>query len=309
MPRLTIPLTAFTACDTEPGRSINDIRQRPEAGWLSATVPGGVHESLLAAGRIADPYFDRNEDAVRWVEERDWWYRTRVPATPSSPGGRTLLVCHGLDTVADLWLDGQPLGHSENMFRPATFDVTGRLESGAELLICFHPPLAGLTPPAAASNLLRRLGDALAAIAPEDGEGAGLMSPTLPLATLRRKATFSWGWDFGPRLPSIGPWRPVEVVQESGAVLTGYHVRTDRVDVERRTADLTVRVEAAQLQQGLRPVAEVELIAPGGKSTSSLFRWLRRTQQVEHCRAHRRPGSSRSNCGGHTTSERSLDTR
>ena len=268
MPRQMIPLTGFTVCDTEPGISIDDVRYRPETDWLPATVPGGVHEALLAAGRIADPYFDRNEDVVRWVEERDWWYRTMVPATPSWPGGRILLVCHGLDTVADLWLDGQPIGHHENMFRPATFDVTGRLDAGAELLICFRPPLAGLTPPAAASNLLRRLGDALAAIAPEDGEGAGSMSPTLPLATLRRKATFSWGWDFGPRLPSIGPWRPVEIVQESGAVLTGHHVRTDRVDVGRRTADLTVRVEAARLQDDLRPVAEVELIAPDGKITS-----------------------------------------
>ena len=104
------------------------------------------------------------------------------------------------------------------MFRPVTFDLTGRVETGADLLICFRPPLAGLTPPAAATNLIQRLGNALAAIAPEepadDGEGVGVMSPTLPLATLRRKATFSWGWDFGPRLPSIGPWRPIELVQE-----------------------------------------------------------------------------------------------
>jgi len=92
------------------------------------------------------------------------------------------------------------------MFRPAIFDVTGRLESAGELLICFRPPLAGLTPPAAATKLLQRLGDALGALAPEEpasGEGAGIWSVTLPLATLRRKATFSWGWDFGPRLPSI----------------------------------------------------------------------------------------------------------
>ena len=272
MPRRTIPLTAFTICDAEPGSSIDAVRDRPEADWLPAIVPGGVHEALLAAGRIPDPYFDRNEHAVRWVEERDWWFRTQIPTASSPPGGRVLLVCQGLDTVADLWLDGQPLGHSENMFRPVTFDLTGRLETGADLLICFRPPLAGLTPPAAATNLLQRLGDALAAIAPEepaeDGEGVGVMSPTLPLATLRRKATFSWGWDFGPRLPSIGPWRPIELVQESGAVLTGHHVRTDRVDVASRTADLTVRVEATRLQQDLRPVAEVELIAPGGKITS-----------------------------------------
>ena len=272
MPRQTIPLTAFAICDAEPGTSVDDVRRRPEVDWLPATVPGGVHEALLAAGRIADPYFDRNEGAARWVEERDWWFRTQIPASPSWRRGRTLLVCHGLDTVADLWLDGQPLGHSENMFRPATFDVTGRLDGGAELLICFRPPLAGLTPPASATNLLQRLGDTLAALAPEepaeDDEGAGLMSPTLPLATLRRKATFSWGWDFGPRLPSVGPWRPVEVVHESGAVVTGHHVRTDGVDVEHRTADLTVRVEAMQLQEDLPPRADVELIAPNGKMTS-----------------------------------------
>ena len=265
MPRQTVPITTFRLCDAEPGSGIDDARRLPESDWLPATVPGGVHEALLAAGRIADPYFDRNEGGMRWIEERDWWFRAMVPAIPAPPGGRTLLVCEGLDTVADLWLDGQPLGHSENMFRPYTFDVTGRLDAAAELLICFRPPLAGLTPPAAATMLKERLGDALGALAPEEPageEGAGIWSATLPLATLRRKATFSWGWDFGPRLPSIGPWRPVEIVQESGAVLSGHHVRTERVDVGDRKADLTVRVEATQLQEDLRPVAEVTLVAP-----------------------------------------------
>ena len=271
MPQQTNPITTFTLCDAEPGSTVDDIRRRAETDWMPASVPGGVHDALLAAGRIVDPYFDRNEGAVRWVEERDWWYRATVPATSSPPGERTLLVCQGLDTVADLWLDGEPLGRSENMFRPATFDVTGRLESPAELLVCFRPPLAGLSPPAAATNLLQRLGDALAAVAPEEpagDQGAGIWSATLPLATLRRKATFSWGWDFGPRLPSIGPWRPVEVVQESAAVLSGHHVRTESVDVDKQTADLTVRVEATQLQPGPRPMAEVELVAPSGKITS-----------------------------------------
>jgi beta-mannosidase len=97
---------------------------------------------------------------VRWVEQRDWWFRAMVPAAPSTLGGRSQLVCRGLDTVADLWFDGQPLGHSQNMFRPAIFDLTCRVESAAELLICFRPPLAGLTKPAAATNLLQRLGDA-----------------------------------------------------------------------------------------------------------------------------------------------------
>ena len=71
MPRQTIPITTFTLCDAEAGSDVDDVQARPETDWLPATVPGGVHEALLAAGRIADPYFDRNEVSVGWVEERD----------------------------------------------------------------------------------------------------------------------------------------------------------------------------------------------------------------------------------------------
>ena len=52
------------------GSDVDDVRARPKTDWLPATVPGGAHEALLAAGRIADPYFDRKENTVRWVEDR-----------------------------------------------------------------------------------------------------------------------------------------------------------------------------------------------------------------------------------------------
>ncbi len=64
MPRQTIPITTFTLCDAEPGSDVDDVRARPETDWLR-TVPGGAHEALLAAGRIADLNFDRNEITVR----------------------------------------------------------------------------------------------------------------------------------------------------------------------------------------------------------------------------------------------------
>lgn len=52
-----------------------DVSALTTAGWLPAVVPGGVHESLLAAGRIEHPFQDRNEDDVRLIEERHWWFR------------------------------------------------------------------------------------------------------------------------------------------------------------------------------------------------------------------------------------------
>ncbi|WP_306204611.1 glycoside hydrolase family 2 protein [Actinoplanes sp. RD1] len=219
------------------------------ARWIPAVVPGGVHESLLAAGRIENPYYDRNEDSVRWIEERDWWFRTTFPRPDAGPGARTRLVFHGLDTVADVWLNGEHLGHHENMFRPFEADVA--LADRNELLVRFRPPLEGLTPPESAIAMGERLG-------PMFGDaGEGGLSDALPLATLRRKATFSWGWDFGPRVPSVGIWRPVELRVLAAASITGHHIRTDAIEGTSASVSVTVEADAPAN-------ARVTLTAPSG---------------------------------------------
>ena len=122
MPRQTIQIRSFTLCDAEPGSDVDDVRARPESDWLPAAVPGGVHEALLAAGRIADPYFDRNEDSRALGRGA----RLVVPrAGPRRPVQHSVAAPSW--SVTD-WTQSpifgstdQPLGHSENMFRPATF--------------------------------------------------------------------------------------------------------------------------------------------------------------------------------------------
>src|SRR5215210_8400848 len=46
-----------------------------EEGWIPIPVPGDVHRALLDAGRIEDPFYDRNEEKCAWIEDREWWYR------------------------------------------------------------------------------------------------------------------------------------------------------------------------------------------------------------------------------------------
>lgn len=226
------------------------------ADWIPAVVPGGVHESLLKAGRIEHPYIDRNEESIRWIEDRDWWYRAGFAVDDAE---RIRLIFHGLDTVADVWLNGAHLGHHENMFRPAEFDITHAVAGDNELLVRFRPPLAGLVAPPSAVELGQRLGAVL-------GDGVGLPE-ALPLATLRRKATFSWGWDFGPRVPSIGIWRPVELVREAGAAITGHHIRTDAIDGS--AADLTVSVDVDVFGKDVGALsAVVTLVGPAGGTHS-----------------------------------------
>lgn len=279
----SVTIDAFTLVDTDRALSPAEL----DAGsrtWLPAVVPGGVHESLIAAGAIEHPYYDRNEEAVRWIEERDWWFRTTFEA-PADRGEqeRLVLVFHGLDTVVDLWLNGEPLGHHENMFRPAEFDVTDRLRDSNDLLLRFSPPLAGLTPAPVAVDMFRNVvakllaadpqyanDDAPEPAAPPESTGdadnpmAGSSLEAMPLAAQRRKAAFSWGWDFGPRVPSIGIWRPVELRRVPRAAVTGHHVRTDAIDTVARTARLSLLVETSQVADGLDLSAVVTLTSPSG---------------------------------------------
>lgn len=243
-PPLTTSITVPVTTSTEPGTS-PDALPRPDApDWVPAVVPGGVHESLLAADRIPHPYRDENEQSIRWIEEKDWWYRGEfeAPRLGSGPGAgeRLRLTFLGLDTVTEIWLNGERLGSHENMFRPAEFDITERIRERNVLLLRFSPPLAGLEIPPSVAETFARLGDVFAALTDDAGtadgsggsadEGDGVSFASLGLATQRRKAAFSWGWDFGPRVPSLGIWRPVELSHERGAVISGHHLRTDAIE-------------------------------------------------------------------------------
>src|SRR5690606_15609386 len=99
------------------------FRQAGTDEWLPATVPGGVHTDLLALGRIPDPFVGDNEKAVAWVAEADWEYRYAfAPASDVLAQEKVLLVCDGLDTLAEITLNGQLLGSTDNMFRRYEWD-------------------------------------------------------------------------------------------------------------------------------------------------------------------------------------------
>ena len=79
---------------------------------LSAAVPGDVHSALQAAGLIPDPYVGRNEYGVRWVADRDWTLARSFEDT----GGPRLLLVDGLDTVAEVRLNGAVVLRAESAF-------------------------------------------------------------------------------------------------------------------------------------------------------------------------------------------------
>ena len=86
--------------------------------WLPAQVPGHIHLDLMRAGVIPDPFARLHERDVAWVSESDWEYETTFVVDDPIPS-HAFLLFHGLDTVAEIALNGEPLGTSRQYVRPA----------------------------------------------------------------------------------------------------------------------------------------------------------------------------------------------
>lgn len=215
--------------------------------WIDVDVPGDVHMALAAAGRIPDPFWGRNELECAWIEEREWWYRTRfsVEGGPLGPGERLLIVFHGLDTFATIWLNGEPVGEHGNMFREATFDITRRARTDGPntLALRFEPPLHHVrdTPSPTWDP-------------PQPGEIK---------RNVMRKAQFGFGWDWGPRLPTVGIWRPVELRRQHQAAIGGVQFATLSISDAGRQARVSIKVDVERFAGNLPVEVQLSLFPPG----------------------------------------------
>ena len=112
-----------------------EIRVAGTEDWYSMTVPGSAMDTLVKAGVLPDPYYGENEYQVREFFRNDFDIRGHFTVSPEEfKAGHMLLVFNGIDTVADLYLNGHKLGHTENMHRRFTFDIKKYAKEGDNLL-------------------------------------------------------------------------------------------------------------------------------------------------------------------------------
>jgi beta-mannosidase len=227
--------------------SLDGAWQAARAGtedWFAADVPGCVHTALLAAGRIEDPFFRDNEDRLQWITEAGWVYRRDFDVPAGVLGReRVALCCEGLDTLATVALNGRELGRTENMFRSWEFDVKGLLrERGNNLELRFDSPLPWL----AERERVRHL---------PDWHGPGEVDGRAWL----RKEPCSFGWDWGPRLASCGPWKSVAVLAWDTARIADVLVRQDHSRPGEVGLAVTVGLERADPADPVGPALEVEV--------------------------------------------------
>lgn len=110
--------------------------------WISASVPGDVHSTLIERKLIDHPYYGHNDIRSRWVEQKEWWYRTRfqMDADPTKQE-RWELIFEGLDTHATVYVNGLEMGTAGNMHRTYVYDVSRVIHQGQNTIAVRFDPL------------------------------------------------------------------------------------------------------------------------------------------------------------------------
>lgn len=212
--------------------------------WSDAKVPGTIHQDLLNHNRIPNPFYGMNEEAVQWVENEDWMYRTSFVVTEEQLNrDAAVLELDGLDTYADVFLNGALILRSDNMFVGHNVPVKSVLRKGENrLLIRFRSAVKEALPQWETNGFDY----------PADNDHS---SKRVSIYT--RKAPYSYGWDWGIRLATCGIWRPVRLVFSDVARIEDYYVRQASVSASK--ADVDNRLEITNVTS--QPVSALLKVA------------------------------------------------
>jgi beta-mannosidase len=210
--------------------------------WVNATVPGCVHTDLIANNLIPDPFFRENEKSLKWIDKYSWVYATEFTVDPLTADKTNIeLNFTGLDTYADVYVNGHLLLKADNMFVNWHVDVKPVIIAGKNSLrILFHSPVVmglinrdqwNIEPPAGFN----------ADFGPGIGSITGEATDFPAVGAYTRKAGYMYGWDWSPRLTTSGIWRPVYLEAWDKALIK--NIQLVQNSVTSKIANLTAVVE------------------------------------------------------------------
>ncbi len=216
-------------------------------GAVPAAVPGSVYHDLLTAGCIEDPFWRDNETEALKLMENDFVYSRRFEVGADLLGCESVILrCEGLDTLAEIRVNGALAGTAENMHRIWEYDVKSLLREGEnDISVRFASPTKYIREAYALSRA--------------DGSSDAMVG--FPLL---RKAHCMFGWDWGPRLPDAGIWRPISLLGIDTARIRDVLILQDHSRAPDAVA-LTVRTNLEHVGAGEAAV-RVRVTGPGGET-------------------------------------------
>lgn len=212
---------------------------------MQAKVPGTVYGALLEKGLIPDPFYRDNELKVLPVMENDFAYSTTFTAKQEFfDCDEVILRFEGIDTLADVYLNGEFLGCAYNMHRIWEFDVLAGLNAGEnELKVVLHSP----------TKYIKEENEKV-----YTGGSHECMSGFPHI----RKAHCMFGWDWGPRLPDAGIFREVSLLGIKESRIDSVSI-TQKHEEGRVTLDFDVALELFADKDDSR--VEITVTSPEGE--------------------------------------------
>lgn len=180
------------------------------------TVPGSVLSALIDAEAIEDPFDRDNEYRIRELFWNDYEFVRSFSVTAEQLAyEKAELVCHGLDTLAEIFINGTSIAQTSDMHRTYRFLVGGLLHEGEnEIRIVF-------------SSTLRYIENYRPA---KDKEITVIPSGGMRGDQYLRKAHSMFGWDWGAQLPDAGIWRDIELIFYGEARIADVRIRQRHED-------------------------------------------------------------------------------
>ncbi len=178
--------------------------------WISAEVPGDVHLDLYKAGLGPDFYYGMNADLWRWVEDKDFWYKTDFILPEIQQEEKIFIYFEGIDTFATIYLNGKEIGKNFNMFTPIEIDITNivKRKEKNQLIVKISSPIFSVD------------------IRSDKEVKSDWNIPRL----FARKAQFNYGWDIAPRFVSCGIWKPVKIIISKAARIKDCWIKTKKIN-------------------------------------------------------------------------------
>lgn len=190
---------------------------------IKAEVPGNFELDLMREKKLPDLYFGTNVLLSQKLENLHLYYQTEFSYTADEETDG-FLVFEGIDTAAEIFLDGEKIGFTENMLHAHEFPLQN-LQSGKHGLLVHIIPTA----------IYARKFDLPA------------MCFSLKYnsdATEVRKAPYMFGWDIMPRIVSGGLWKSVKIEKRAKTRIENAFTATEKIEDGTAYLKTSFRIES-----------------------------------------------------------------
>lgn len=207
---------AYAPHDDAVLTSLKTISEIEQSGFpmICASVPGSLELDLMNAGILDDPFFSTHLFDVQKLETLHVWYYTTLCVEDE----RQSLRFEGIDTFAEIYINGEMVSQTDNMF--LSYDLHPRWKCGEnEIVVHIRPAMLEArkyTPPAVCYAQKYNYA-----------------------ALYARKAAYMYGWDIMPRIVSAGIWKPVRLFDHKPNRICEVYSTVQNVDYQKKAATLT----------------------------------------------------------------------